>query len=83
MSEPNNEQTIEQTKQTYGERMMCLDATADDTLANEVKQMTAEIIDKIREHQALEPRLAALAITTYENAAMWAVKLVTTKAEPA
>jgi hypothetical protein len=73
-----SEQTIEQTKQTYGERLVRADFNPSGNEAvDELKQLTAEIIDKIKEHEALEPRLAALAITTYENAAMWAVKLLT------
>jgi hypothetical protein len=80
MSEPNNEQTIEQTKQTYGERLVRSDFNpSGEDAVNNIKEMTAIIIDKIKEREALEPRLAALAITTYENAAMWAVKLLTTK----
>jgi hypothetical protein len=44
-------------------------------LVDEIKKLTAALIDLC--HQELkdkEPRLAALAITTYEEAAMWAVK---------
>jgi hypothetical protein len=45
-----------------------------------VKQLSAALIDLVREHPAAatDPRLAALAMTAYEEAAMWAVKLVTT-----
>lgn len=41
--------------------------------------LSAELIDLCEEHKSLDPRLAALAQTAYEEAAMWAVKLVTTK----
>ena len=42
-------------------------------------QATAELIDLCAESKDLDPRLAALAQTAYEEAAMWAVKLVTTE----
>ena len=44
-----------------------------------VKQLSAALIDLVHEHPAAktDPRLAALAMTAYEEAAMWAVKLVT------
>ena len=51
---------------------------ASDDLVDKVKFMTAELIDFVESHKALDPRLAALAQTHYEDAAMWAVKLVTT-----
>ena len=43
-----------------------------------VKQLSADLIDLCEQHKSLDPRLAALAQTHYEDAAMWAVKLVTT-----
>ena len=45
-----------------------------------VKALSAALIDLIHEHPAAhtDPRLAAIAMTRYEEAAMWAVKLVTT-----
>ena len=44
-----------------------------------VKALTAALIDLVHGHEAAktEPRLADLAMTAYEEAAMWAVKLVT------
>ena len=47
-------------------------------LVSEIKVKTAELIDLIETHKAKDSRLAALAQTHYEDAAMWAVKLVTT-----
>jgi len=44
---------------------------------NYFKDTTAKIIDVINENKDLDPRLAAIAITKYEEAAMWAVKLST------
>ena len=78
----DNEQTIEHTKQSYGERLVrvAFNPSGNDVV-DELKRTTATIIDLIQAHKALDPRLAALSVTTYEAAAMWAVKLMTTKAE--
>ena len=46
-------------------------------LVERIKQLTADLIDLCEEHKAKDPRLAALAQTAYEEAAMWAVKLAT------
>jgi hypothetical protein len=45
----------------------------------EIKKRAAECIDWVETHKSLDPRLAALAQTHFEDAAMWAVKLVTTE----
>jgi hypothetical protein len=50
-----------------------------DSLVDEVKEKTAELIDLCEEMKHFDGRLAALAQTAYEEAAMWAVKLVTTQ----
>jgi hypothetical protein len=52
---------------------------SNDSLVDKVKRYSADLIDLCEEHRALDPRLAALAQTAYEEAAMWAVKLVTTQ----
>lgn len=44
-----------------------------------IKSLTAQLIDICEDLKPLEPRLAALAQTSYEVAAMWAVKLCTTE----
>ena len=49
-----------------------------DSLVDKVKALSAALIDLCEEHKSLDPRLAAEAQTLYEDAAMWAVKLVTT-----
>jgi len=49
-----------------------------DSMVDKVKRYSADLIDLCEEHKHLDPRLAALAQTAYEEAAMWAVKLVTT-----
>ena len=46
-------------------------------LVERFKQLSADLIDLCEEHKAKDPRLAALAQTAYEEAAMWAVKLAT------
>lgn len=45
---------------------------------NRIKAETANLIDFVETNKSKDPRLAALAQTAYEEAAMWAVKLVTT-----
>jgi len=49
-----------------------------DSLVDKVKRYSADLIDLCNDSKDLDPRLAALAMTAYEEAAMWAVKLVTT-----
>jgi hypothetical protein len=48
---------------------------------DKIKQKSAELIDMCEELKALDPRLASLAQTYYEDAAMWAVKAATTNAK--
>ena len=43
-----------------------------------IKQITALLIDFCETLKAKDPRLAALAQTAFEEAAMWAVKAATT-----
>ena len=42
-----------------------------------IKQKSADLIDLCETLKAKDPRLAALAQTAYEEAAMWAVKAAT------
>ena len=42
-----------------------------------IKNKSAELIDLCEKLKAKDPRLASLAQTTYEEAAMWAVKAAT------
>ncbi len=46
-------------------------------LVHLIKQKSAELIDLCEELKAKDPRLASLAQTHYEDAAMWAVKAAT------
>ncbi len=48
-----------------------------DSTVDQIKQKTAELIDLCETVKLKDPRLVALAQTTYEEAAMWAVKAAT------
>lgn len=50
----------------------------DNSEVDAIKKATAEIINRVQTSAHKDHRLAALALTAYEEAAMWAVKLVTT-----
>ena len=50
----------------------------DNSDVDKIKKATAELINLVEAAKEKDPRLAALACTSYEEAAMWAVKLVTT-----
>jgi hypothetical protein len=50
-----------------------------DQMVDKLKRYTADLIDLCEDLKHLDPRLAALAQTAYEEAAMWAVKAATTK----
>ena len=48
-----------------------------ENMVDVLKTKTAQLIDLVEEIKAKDPRLAALAQTAYEEAAMWAVKCAT------
>jgi hypothetical protein len=50
-------------------------------MVTKIKRYTADLIDLCEELKHKDPRLAALAQTAYEEAAMWAVKAATTGLE--
>jgi len=50
-----------------------------DDMVTKLKRYTADLIDLCEDLKPLDPRLASLAQTAYEEAAMWAVKAATTK----
>lgn len=50
-----------------------------DNTVDKIKRYTADLIDLCEDLRQLDPRLAAIAQTTYEEAAMWAVKAATAK----
>jgi hypothetical protein len=78
---------------THGDRMMeqgSLGAArvresfnpSKDSMVDKIKRYTADLIDLCEELKPLDPRLAALAQTAYEEAAMWAVKAATAEKKP-
>lgn len=48
-----------------------------DSMVDQIKQKTAELINICEGLKSKDPRLASLAQTEYESAAMWAVKAAT------
>jgi len=61
-----------------------------DSMVDKIKRYTADLIDLCHElkldseglpHEEEQSRLASLAMTAYEEAAMWAVKAATTPKE--
>ena len=48
-------------------------------MVDKLKRYTADLIDLCEDLKHLDPRLASLAQTAYEEAAMWAVKAATTQ----
>lgn len=50
---------------------------SNDSLVDQIKQKSAELINMCEELKGKDARLASLAQTGYEEAAMWAVKAAT------
>lgn len=50
---------------------------SNDSVVDQIKQKSAELINLVETIKDKDPRLGALAQTTYEEAAMWAVKCAT------
>lgn len=48
-----------------------------DSVVDQIKQKTAELINLMETLKEKDGRLASLAQTSYEEAAMWAVKVAT------
>lgn len=66
-------------KSTKGEEIVRVNFNATgDTAVDQIKSRMAEMINFIDQYKELDPRLAAIATTKIEEAAMFAVKLVTT-----
>ena len=65
-------------EQTIGElRVRIKFNPSADSVVDQIKQKTAELINLCEELKAKDGRLASLAQTEYEAAAMWAVKAAT------
>ena len=68
----------ENTKQTIGEHRVRTEFNpANNDVVSQIKQKSAELINLCEELKSKDGRLASLAQTTYEEAAMWAVKAAT------
>jgi hypothetical protein len=50
---------------------------SENSMVDLLKQKTADLIDMCETLKAKDPRLASLAQTSFEEAAMWAVKAAT------
>lgn len=69
---------MENTNKTIGEQRVRINFNPSQTdLVAQIKQKTAELINLCEELKAKDGRLASLAQTEYESAAMWAVKAAT------
>lgn len=67
-------------EQTVGEyRVRTTFNPSEKTIVDQVKQKTAELINLCEDLKAYDARLASIAQTEYESAAMWAVKAATAK----
>lgn len=65
---------------TIGEKRVRIEFNpSNDDLVFQIKSKTAELINIAEELKEKDPRLASLAQTGYEEAAMWAVKLATSQ----
>lgn len=64
---------------SIGEDRVRLNVNASgDDIVTKIKTLSADLIDLCEGLKAIDPRLASLAQTAYEEAAMWAVKAATT-----
>lgn len=63
---------------TIGEDRVRVNNPSDNLTVIAIKQKTAELLDLCEQLKTKDVRLAALAQTYYENAALWAVKAATT-----
>ncbi len=50
---------------------------SNDSLVDQIKQKSAELINLVEQVKEKDPRLASLAQTSFEEGAMWAVKCAT------
>ncbi len=65
-------------EQTIGEQRVRTNFNPSaDSVVEQIKQKTAELINLCEDLKAKDARLASLAQTEYETAAMWAVKAAT------
>lgn len=75
---PHTEQINGRREMSVGEdRVRTKFNPSADSIVDQIKQKSAELIDLCEQLKAKDGRLASLAQTTYEEAAMWAVKAAT------
>ncbi len=68
----------EQAEQTLGEQRVRVNFNpSQEDKVSQIKQKSAELINLCEELKSKDGRLASLAQTAYEEAAMWAVKAAT------
>lgn len=70
---------------TIGEERVRIDSSnigGSYTVVFDIKKRSAELITLCDKIKMNDPRLAAIAMTAFEEAAMWAVKLATTSYQP-
>lgn len=68
--------------QTVGEtRVRTTFNPSADSIVDIIKNKSADLIDICEQLKSKDPRLASLAQTSFEEAAMWAVKAATTPAD--
>lgn len=78
----NSTETTTKAPLTIGEERVRIDFNVSGSgVVDEIKRKTAELITLCESLKPLDGRLASLAQTTYEEAAMWAVKAATTPAK--
>ena len=71
---------MEQELSLGGKRVRAMFNPSGNDSVDFIKGKTADLIDHVENWKTIDPRLAALAQTAYEEACMWAVKLLTTNA---
>lgn len=66
------------TQKTIGEKRVRTEFNpSSDSVVDQIKQKTAELINLCEELKTKDPRLASIAQTEYETACMYAVKAAT------
>jgi len=69
---------MESTTKSIGETRVRTEFNpSNEGIVDQIKQKSAELINMCEDLKGKDPRIAALAQTNYELAAMWAVKLAT------
>ena len=70
-------------EKTLGEARVRTDFNVgNDSAVDQIKQKSAELINICETLKSLDARLASIAQTEYESAAMWAVKAATAVKQP-